>query len=82
VCVSIQCSWFATLPVSISLGSPSLLILPNFLVIFIACVVAVGDPRNLLRKCEDRLNGSLLNFVHNVTGGSQITDIALCVDPT
>jgi hypothetical protein len=51
-------------------------------VIFIACVVAVGDPGNLLQKCEDRFNGTLLNYVHNVIAGRQRTDIALCVDPT
>lgn len=51
---------------SISLGSPSFKILLNLRVVFITRSGAVGDPGNLLQKCEDKHDGTLLNYVHLV----------------
>jgi hypothetical protein len=38
------------------------------MVVFVTCSVAVGDPGNLLQKCEDRHDGTLLNYVHLLLG--------------
>ena len=46
--------------------------------IFITYDVAVGDPGNLLQKFEGRHDGTLLNYVHYVTGGRKRTYYILC----
>lgn len=52
--------------------------LNNLLVIFIMCDVAVGDPGNLFQKFEENHDGTLLNYVHYVTGRRMRTYCILC----
>ena len=63
---------------SISLGSPSFSILLNLMVIFITFFVTVGDPGNLLQKCEDIHDGTLLNFVQLFLGEERNRYYILC----